>query len=787
MRRNSKPSHLLTILTACLLLAVPASTRAQDEVDPDWMAKVTGDIRQAEYHFTWQDGRLQAPNRANGLRTYVGEQGFEVVSRTEGADGFRLELRLVGYGRPGTRIAVDEGVVREREGRVEIQRAQLVEWLINDSRGLEHGVDLTTPPAGQGPVVLSFRLAGSLVAYPLGTRGVLLGDGTGKSVLRYEGLLVRDARDEELDAWIELADGEVRLVFDDGPAVYPVVVDPLLTTAQRTLTGSASSFSASAVRTAGDVNGDGYSDVIIGWPGYDGGLTDEGAAYVYHGSSSGLSSFASWGAESNVFKGQMGNSVSTAGDVNGDGYDDVIIGAPSAGRAWVYYGSASGVTSSSPWITNGQSGASYGNSVAYAGDVNNDGFDDVIVGAPFHDDSSTDNGRAFVYYGSAGSMDTTADFAVSSAKLGVQFGWSVSGAGDVNGDGYDDLIIGSRNYDSPDPGEGRAFIYHGSATVPVYDAGPDGDEPGAEYGYSVAGAGDVNGDGYADVVIGAPLSNNGGFTDAGRVEILYGGPGGISETGKTVVTGPQESGAQLGYDVDTAGDVNGDGFADVIIGAPYRNSGQTDEGVAYVLRGSNTGIRSLDYAFGGFEYWIGQSNQSNAHYGWAVGTAGDVNGDGFSDVVAGAPGYDSFPGTEHGRAYVYLGGGDGLTSSSGWSESDGTGGQSVRSRAGVRRRQRRRVLRRAGRGASRRYGSRRRGKRVRLPRHVFRPGIHSLGGAQPLGNGQRPGRGAVRVLGCRSGFQRRRGSMTWSWALLITITPASTTAGPSASSAAPRG
>ncbi|TPW04992.1 MAG: FG-GAP repeat-containing protein, partial [bacterium] len=166
-----------------------------------------------------------------------------------------------------------------------------------------------------------------------------------------------------------------------------------------------------SVSTAGDVNGDGFSDVIVGAHYFDNGQTDEGRAYVYHGSASGLNPAANWTAEDNVTGAEFGFSVSTAGDVNGDGFSDVIVGAPvysnplsQQGQVIVYHGSASGLGGSSWVVVGDQAGMNYGISVATAGDVNGDGYGDVIVGAIRFDNGQTDEGRAYLYPGSASGL-----------------------------------------------------------------------------------------------------------------------------------------------------------------------------------------------------------------------------------------------------------------------------------------------------------------------------------------------------------------------------------------------
>ncbi len=410
-----------------------------------------------------------------------------------------------------------------------------------------------------------------------------------------------------------------------------------------------------SVSSAGDVNGDGFGDLIVGARFYDNGQTDEGRAFLYLGSKVGPSLGANWTAESDQSSSDFGVSVASAGDVNGDGFSDVIVGAhsfdhdePGEGRAYVFLGSAGGLSASAAWtVESDQPDAFLGYSVAGAGDVNGDGYGDVIVGAHFYDGDLLNEGRAFVYHGSAAGLSTAADWMAEGDQLEAFFGVSVASAGDVNRDGHSDVIVGALRCDNPDVDEGCAYLFLGSASGLGDGAAwmADGGQAGALFGISVGSAGDVNGDGYSDAIVGAYL-HDGGQIDEGRAAVYLGSVTGLAPSPHWTAESDQAD-AWFGYCVATAGDVNGDGYSDVIVGAYHYDDGQTDEGRAFVYLGSATGLApSAD--------WTAESDQAGSLFGVFVGTAGDVNGDGYGDVIVGAPLFDNGEGDE-GRAFVYLG------------------------------------------------------------------------------------------------------------------------------------
>jgi hypothetical protein len=406
---------------------------------------------------------------------------------------------------------------------------------------------------------------------------------------------------------------------------------------------------------AGDVNGDGYDDLIVGAYSFDNGSLNAGAAFVFHGSATGLSATPDWTVEFPQFEAFFGRSVGTAGDVNGDGYDDVIVGAygygdgqTNEGAAFVYHGSATGLSTTPAWTAeSNRYWALFGNSVATAGDVNGDGYADVIVGAPQFRRRQEDEGRAFVYHGSATGLSTTPDWTAEPNQAFAQFGYSVRSAGDVNGDSYDDVIVGAPFYDNGQDNEGGAFVFHGSAAglSATPDWANEPDQVNANFGRSVGTAGDVNGDGYADAIVGAYGYDN-GQTDEGVAFAYHGSTGGLSATPDWTAESDQAS-ANFGVSVGTAGDVNGDGYADAIVGAYFYDHGETNEGAAFLYLGTIAGLSDSRTR-------CPESDQSDAQFGTSVGAAGDMNGDGYADVFGGAPFFDSRQGNE-GVVFVWPG------------------------------------------------------------------------------------------------------------------------------------
>ncbi len=390
---------------------------------------------------------------------------------------------------------------------------------------------------------------------------------------------------------------------------------------------------------------------------------------------------ANFTATGDVPVGQFGFDVAAVGDVNGDGIDDLLVGAPTglARKAYLYLGGAAGLNSANV-ITIASPDAldtdQFGWTVAGRGDINHDGVNDFLVGAPSGDISGTgDVGLVYVYTGSVGAP--TFAVTLTGESNNGNFGWSAAIIGHTNDDNYDDVAVGAWQGGVSDTG--RVFVYAGRSDA--QNLTPtlilEGEDAGDGFGVDVAGAGDIDGNGYDDLLVGA-WHNDFGGNDAGKVYIYPGSADGITTTGYLSLHGPPDSG--FGTSVAGAGDVNGDGYADILVGADVADSDiviagvnvLTDTGRTYLYLGSPTGPVSPPAL-------VLDGEAQDNRFGFAVSGGGDLNGDGFDDFAVGAHQFDLSANpldTEAGKAYAYSGCLGGPTSTTIFTATGESGGDS---------------------------------------------------------------------------------------------------------------
>ncbi len=614
-------------------------------------------------------GTYTAANIPGGFTGAIDPNGFQLIRATPALAAQRITV--LGHGRAGGALILWKPASPYLVGNELLYPGDgMAVHYQHSAQGLRQNFILYERPEGVGELTVMLTTQGSFRATLSDSTTVRFLDRNNAQAIDYRDLRCWDAEKRPLDAHFELAEAAgqqyLRVVVQDANATYPITIDPVSTTAATLLIGASAGLEYGiSVYTAGDLNGDGRSDVVIGaWKATVGGFAQSGAAYVHYGSSTGISTVPSVSLTIAQGGAEFGVAVGTAGDVNGDGYSDLMVGAHAwesdnvneltEGAVFVYYGSATGIgTVANLILQPNHAGDNFGSNLACAGDINNDGFSDVIIGAYLASYPTLNEGAVFIYLGSAAGLNPAPQHRLERNQGGAFFGRSVAGAGDINGDGFSDVIIGATKfiYTTGASDQGTAFVYYGSALGlglgglnPTFSVQLFGSGSNvAFYGWSVTSAGDLNGDGYSDVAVGAYQEESGAQTDEGLLYVYHGSAAGLNTVPAAILQSDQTN-AWMGRAVSNAGDVNGDGYGDLLVGTPKYSSGQVTEGIASIYFGSPTGVNLVPSLT--FEL-----NNAGANFGEGIGPAGDVNGDGYSDFIVGARIYGL-----GGAAAVYLGG-----------------------------------------------------------------------------------------------------------------------------------
>ena len=592
-----------------------------------------------------------------GVKTHVGYEstGLTIDFHRDDVLMSNWSIGLAGFGSGESAKRVRCIHPSRDRNRIEYDYGDVTEWFVERGDAIEHGFTIFGAE-GTHDLVGEFQLdlrIDSILTPILKHDAIEFVDQSGTALITYDELHVYDAAGNERCAAMLLDGIHIQLTFDVTDAVYPIIVDPLISTPIWTaFGGQTDSWYGVSVSTAGDIDGDGYSDILVGASQFDVTGTDEGCVYVHYGSQTGPAISPGTTLVGSQNDAEFGTSVATAGDVNGDGYSDVIVGSwlfsdafSEEGRVDVFLGTPIGLLLTPAWtIFGGQNQALLGRSVACAGDVNRDGYSDVIVGADGYSNGHSREGYAAVYLGSPTGLATTPAWTIEGEQVDAFLGYSVGTAGDINGDGYSDVVIGVYYYDDVLPDQGRVLVFEGSATGLASTAAGtlQVDQADCHFGVSVGTAGDTNGDGYSDVIVGAHLYDNGEINE-GAAFLYLGSPAGLSTTPDWIGE-PDVDGAFYGYDVRSCGDVNGDGFGDFAVGAPTHNNNGALAGASFLYLGGPIHPIPQNPIDGGQDDGTGISN----------GNAGDVNGDGLSDVIIGSFGHSNAVPNE-GMARVFAG------------------------------------------------------------------------------------------------------------------------------------
>lgn len=702
-------------------LSKTSSFRIPENIPGNWYETAAAEVKQMEYAFYPDGDRFRVANSDNGIFFSVDESGYTVKNLQEKKNGagWFATIRLVSIGRQQPQFHFSKAESNLSEGDMLVHRFGFadVEYLNNES-GLRQNFIVREKPDGNGELKVELELASSLSHQLLpGNHLVFHSPGNERDIkLRYDDLNVWDATNRKLNAHMELADDDKKLllVVDDRNARYPVTIDPLnhnpewSTSADgivpgllNTLALQVNSLYGFTVANLGDINGDTYDDVAIGAPGMAnvvtgaGNLLGVGAVFIYRGSPTGLSTSPNKVLQpTTALAGALFGFSIEAGNISADGLQDVIVGAPMD----TYQTTVTGL------FGNQNVDVSAGKVYYYRSE------DLLSASNPSPFVQIRLQGNNFFGIGILGLFDNTG--------IKALFGYSIGVTNDLNGDGRQDIVIGCPNYLGKNIGDiqsGAAFVYYSNGlntTSPVQLNVPTpsilglvtlplANLNGLLFGFSVEGAGDYNNDGRPDLVVGAPaginLNSLGGiFTGqvlGGSAYVYYGTGSGVNTSiGATLQASPSgllSSAANLfGYKIKTLKNAAGLRSGSILVGAVSGSvisnvvgGLRLKAGQVHLFRKKTTAFTSpisSDQALSSprsssvLNLLTGQNLNVSLLFGASIDNMRDVNCDGNADIIIGEPLSTTVPiiggNVTGGAAYTYLGLGDGtFQSTPSWS------------------------------------------------------------------------------------------------------------------------
>jgi hypothetical protein len=728
------------------------------EASSDWYAKAVAGIQQMQEQFYAQPshGAFRVINSTNRLSFYIHPGGYTVrgLHQHQKQPAWQVAFNLKGIGRTAVQWTPSQNfTISQSTDQLSYRFDGVQVDYVNNKDGLRQNFVVHKKMPGNGALAVTIALQGDLLAgLPTDNQLAFYSPDDNTILLTYEDLKVWDAQQHQLPASMHLTNGSLTIEVDDSHAAYPITIDPLnkipewTTSADGVIATTLSQAQLNAslygytVTGLGDVNGDGYGDVAVSAPALTdvfsgtGALADVGAVFVFYGSATGLSTTPDKTLQPNtaVAGALFGFSVD-AGDVTGDGINDIIIGAPldsyqttasglsgtvsvnvKAGKVYVYPGGNGGTPNPSNFIeiklqgsgffstgiaglqlSNVNTNALFGFSVAATNDLNGDNKADVLVGAPSYLGTSllsVKNGSAFVYY--SGNLTTTTPVQLQTPNAsqlglpslvnagGLLYGFSVDGLGDYNNDGYADVVIGApAGIDLSSLGAlftgqvlgGSAYVYYGNGTgiantigvkLQAASGGLLGNTANL-FGYEVKGARDANGARTGGIIIGAPV---GGLVpnllsltiQTGNIHVFKrksSSPAGTI-TSDQVLESPRSTSllqvlntlnlnVLFGAAIDNAWDVNCDGYGDLVIGEPLSSGATLAQlqanavgGAAWVYLGDGTGgyVATPSYNVATSYGSDFLSVNATSLFGFSVAGAPNTHGAGSSPrILAGSP------------------------------------------------------------------------------------------------------------------------------------------------------